>query len=308
MGFVMQKKHSLNKWLESFVEMLVAERGASDKTVEAYLSDLTDLEGFLNCRHVLLQRAKAKDLEDYMHVVVKNGLTAKTQARRLSALREFYRFLYSEGIREDIPTEILDSPKLGKPLPKYLTEQEINDLIEAAKQKDLRLQVLLEVAYASGMRVSELVGLPVVAVIYDAETVMITGKGGKQRIVPLDEPARVLLKKWLVARENDLKRGRTSKWLFPSSSKTGHYTRNAFFKALKTLAAQIGIDPNRISPHVLRHSFASHLVAHDADLRSVQKMLGHSDIATTEIYTHLLPDRLKDVIFKKHPLSKGIKI
>ena len=236
MGFVMQKKHSLNKWLESFVEMLVAERGASDKTVEAYLSDLTDLEGFLNCRHVLLQRAKAKDLEDYMHVVVKNGLTAKTQARRLSALREFYRFLYSEGIREDIPTEILDSPKLGKPLPKYLTEQEINDLIEAAKQKDLRLQVLLEVAYASGMRVSELVGLPVVAVIYDAETVMITGKGGKQRIVPLDEPARVLLKKWLVARENDLKRGRTSKWLFPSSSNTGHYTRTAFFKALKTLS------------------------------------------------------------------------
>ena len=302
------KERSFNKWIESFLEMLVAERGASNKTVEAYLSDLTDLEGFLNYRKVPLQRAKRKDLEDYMHIVVKNGLTVRTQARRLSAIREFYRFLYSEGVREDIPTELLDSPKLGKPLPKYLTEDEITSLIEEAKQKDLRLQVLLEVAYASGMRVSELVGLPVEAVLHDAETVMITGKGGKQRIVPLDEPARLLLKKWLIARENDLKRGRTSKWLFPSISQTGHYTRNAFLKALKALALEIGIDPERISPHVLRHSFASHLVAHDADLRSVQKMLGHSDIATTEIYTHLMPDRLKDVIFKKHPLSKGMKI
>ena len=303
-----EKKHPFNKWVESFLEMVVAERGASPRTVEAYQADLEDLEEFLNCRNVPLQRAKSKDLQDYMHVIVKNGLSAKTQARRLSALREFYRFLYSEGVREDIPTELLDSPKLGKPLPKYLSEKEISDLIEEAKQKDLRLQVLLEVAYASGMRVSELVGLPLEAVLYDAQTVMITGKGGKQRIVPLDEPARQLLNVWLVSRENSLKRGRTSKWLFPSSSQTGHYTRNAFFKALKVLALEIGIDPERISPHVLRHSFASHLVAHDADLRSVQKMLGHSDIATTEIYTHLLPDRLKDVIFQKHPLSKGCKI
>lgn len=305
----MEKKgHLFNKWIESFLEMVVAERGASVKTVESYQSDLTDLEGFLTCRHVALQRAKAKDLEDYMHTIVKNGLSAKTQARRLSAMREFYRFLYSEGVREDIPTEMLDSPKLGKPLPKYLSEQEINTLIDAAKQKDLRLQVLLEVAYASGMRVSELVGLPVAAILDDAQTVMITGKGGKQRIVPLDEPARLLLNKWLFEREQNMKRGRTSKWLFPSFSKTGHYTRNAFYKALQELALEIGIDPARISPHVLRHSFASHLVAHDADLRSVQKMLGHADIATTEIYTHLLPERLKEVIFTKHPLSKGCKI
>ena len=303
-----EKEHPFNKWVESFLEMVVAERGASPRTVEAYQSDLTDFEGFLNCRNVSLQRAKSKDLQEYMHTIVKNGLSAKTQARRLSALREFYRFIYSEGVREDIPTEFLDSPKLGKPLPKYLSEQEINDLIEEAKQKDLRLQVLLEVAYASGMRVSELVGLPLEAVLHDAQTVMITGKGGKQRIVPLDEPARQLLNVWLVARENSMKRGRSSKWLFPSSSQTGHYTRNAFFKALKALALEIGIDPERISPHVLRHSFASHLVAHDADLRSVQKMLGHSDIATTEIYTHLMPDRLKDIIFQKHPLSKGCKI
>jgi len=302
------KERSFNKWIESFLEMVVAERGASPKTVEAYQSDLHDFEEFLTCRKVVLQRAKSADLSDYMHIIVKNGLSAKTQARRLSALREFYRFLYSEGVREDIPTELLDSPKLNKPLPKYLTEQEINALIEHAKQKDLRLQVLLEVAYASGMRVSELVGLPVEAVLHDSKTVMITGKGGKQRIVPLDEPAQKLLQIWQMARENSLKRGRTSKWLFPSTSKTGHYTRNAFFKALKALALEIDIDPDRISPHVLRHSFASHLVAHDADLRSVQKMLGHSDIATTEIYTHLMPDRLKDVIFHKHPLSKDCKI
>ena len=176
------------------------------------------------------------------------------------------------------------------------------------KKKDFRLGVLLEVAYASGMRVSELVELPITSVLQENQMIMVTGKGGKQRMVPLNEMARIALDNWLLQRENYLKRGRTSKWLFPSKSSTGHYTRDAFFKALKELAILVDIEPKRVSPHVLRHSFASHLVAHDADLRSVQQMLGHSDIATTEIYTHVMEDRLKKIISEKHPLSNIHKI
>ncbi len=302
------KERSLNKWIENFLETVTAERGASPRTIESYQSDLVDLEAFLTCRQVVLQRAKLQDLTEYMHIVAKNGLSARTQSRRLSAMREFYRFLYSEGVREDIPTELLDSPKIGKPLPKYLTEKEVSDLIDAARRKDLRLQVLLETAYASGMRVSELVGLPLTALLREGQMIMITGKGGKQRMVPLDAPARALLNTWLIMRENSLKRGRTSKWLFPSFSRTGHYTRNAFFKAVKELALEVGINPDKVSPHVFRHSFASHLVAHDADLRSVQKMLGHADIATTEIYTHVMEDKLKKIVLQKHPLSNRYKI
>ncbi|MBO5997302.1 MAG: site-specific tyrosine recombinase XerD [Alphaproteobacteria bacterium] len=299
-----------SKWIESFLLSMVAERGASPRTIEAYRHDLEDLAAFLSKKSIALHRAKRTDLQDYMHIVVKNGLSERTQARRLSSMHEFFRFLYSEGVREDNPTELLDSPKIGKALPKYLTEKEIVQLIETAdEKKNARLGLLLELAYASGMRVSELVGLPLTAILQEGQMVMITGKGGKQRMVPLNDIAYRRLDNWLMSGRGDaLARGRTSKWLFPSKSGTGHYTRDAFFKALKELALECDIDPKRVSPHVLRHSFASHLVAHDADLRSVQKMLGHSDIATTEIYTHIMEDRLKKIISEKHPLSNIHKI
>ena len=297
-----------DKRIESFLQVIVAEQGASPRTVSAYRHDLEDLAAFLRTRQVPLHKAKREDLQSYMHVIVKNGLSARTQARRLSAMHEFYRFLYSEEIRDDNPTNLLDSPKISKALPKYLTEKEINILIEEGRKKDIRLGVLLEVAYASGMRVSELVELPTTAVLQEGQMIMVTGKGGKQRMVPLNDMARIALDNWLFQRENYLKRGRSSKWLFPSKSSTGHYTRDAFFKALKELAVSVDIEPKRVSPHVLRHSFASHLVAHDADLRSVQQMLGHSDIATTEIYTHVMEDRLKKIISEKHPLSNIHKI
>lgn len=293
----------MNKYVDSFLEMMAAERGSSLRTIEAYRRDLEDLDGFLKTRGQSVHKARRSDLESYMHVVVQNQLSPKTQSRRLSAVREFYRFLYSEDIIQKNPADYLLSPKVGKSLPKYLTENEIGVLLETAAQKNIRMKALLEVLYASGMRVSELIGLPVSAVLKDSTSITIIGKGSKERMVPLNEMARKALDQWLTVREMRFKRGRTSKWLFPSASKSGHLTRDGFFKALKELAVEAGLSPERVSPHVFRHSFASHLIAHDADLRSVQKMLGHADIATTEIYTHVLEDRLKKTLEKSHPLA-----
>lgn len=298
----------MNRLIEAFLEVIVAERGASPRTVAAYRSDLEDLESFLIARSVKIEKAQEKDVSDYMSIVVKNGLSARTQSRRLSAIREFYRFLYSEDIRKDNPTELIDPPKIGKALPKYLNEAEIVALLQASEEKDFRLKVMLEILYASGMRVSELVSLPLSAVLHDNTMIMITGKGNKQRLVPLNDPARLAIDKWLIERERYMRKARSSKWLFPSSGKQGYLTRDAFFKALKKIALQAGINPSRVSPHVIRHSFASHLIAHDADLRSVQKMLGHADIATTEIYTHVMEERLKKLVETKHPLSHVRKI
>lgn len=294
--------------IESFLSVIVAERGASPRTVQAYEHDLKDLTAFLKTRGKNLDTAQSVDLEQYMHAVVADGLSPKTQARRASAMREFYRFMYTEGYREDNPTDVLDSPKTGKPLPKYLSEKEVADLLDAARDKNERLYTLLEVIYASGMRVSELVSLPLNAVLDDNHAIMVTGKGRKQRLVPLNEPAQRAIAHWLVMRESFLKRGQKSKWLFPTIARQGYLTRDGFFKELKKLALCVGIDPAHVSPHVFRHSFASHLIAHDADLRSVQKLLGHADIATTEIYTHILPDRVKKLVKSKHPLAhlKGI--
>ena len=298
-----QVKKTGNKYVESFLQVIVAEQGDSIRTVMAYESDLYDFECFLRPRQIKLEKASSKDIEDYMSMIVKNGLSVRTQARRLSALREFYRYLYSEEVRDVNPTELVDSPKMGKSLPKYLSEKEVSDLIVMAEKHDRRMKTMLEILYASGMRVSELVSLPVDAVLNQNQMIEITGKGQKERLVPLNEPARLAIEQWLIFREMGLKRGRTSKWLFPSKSKTGHMTRDGFFKALKKIALDVGIDPSRVSPHVFRHSFASHLIAHDADLRSVQKMLGHADIATTEVYTHVMPERLKKMVQTKHPLS-----
>lgn len=291
-----------HKYIASFLDVLIAERGASPRTITAYERDLNDVNSFLTVLGIDLGKAKQTDLENYMHTVVKNGLSAKTQSRRLSAIREFYRYLFSEDIIKKNPADYLESPKIGKSLPKYLTENEITTLIETAAHKNIKIKTLLEVLYASGMRVSELVCLPLLAVTKDNKMICVMGKGNKERFVPLNEPAAVALNQWLIVRETFLKR--PSKWLFPSAeAKEGHLTRDGFFKALKQIALHAGIDPERVSPHVFRHSFASHLIAHDADLRSVQKMLGHADIATTEIYTHILEDRLKKTVEKSHPLS-----
>lgn len=299
----------MDKYIDSFLEMMVAERGASPRTVDSYRRDLTDVTAFLQAHHSGLNRATAKDLQTYLHQLAQNGLAIKTQARRLSALREYYRYLFSENIITQNPTDYLMSPKVGKSLPKYLSEEEVATLLRVAAQTDRRMYTMLEVLYASGLRVSELVGLPVEAVTAHADLppdnrmLTVVGKGQKERQVPLNAPAVAALEDWLVLRESRLKIGRINKWLFPSAGRTGHLTRDGFFKHLKHVALQAGLDPARVSPHVLRHSFASHLVAHDADLRSVQQMLGHADIATTEVYTHILPERLKKIVEKSHPLS-----
>lgn len=291
----------VSKYITAFLEIMVAERGASPKTVIAYEGDLLDLEGYLKTRHVSLIKASYDDLKGYMHTLAsKNKLSEKTQARRLAAIREFYRYLFSEELIKKNPADYLASPKIGKALPKYLSEREITDLIHEAKS-DVRLKALLEILYATGMRVSELVGLPLSAVPEDKKTITVVGKGRKERIVPLGEPAAEALEEWLIHRECFI--SRPSKWLFPSKSKEGHLTREAFFNQLKKTALKAQVDVMKVSPHVFRHSFASHLVAHDADLRSVQKMLGHADIATTEIYTHILEDRLKKTVEKSHPLA-----
>lgn len=289
--------------IDSFIEMMCAERGATKNTLVSYKSDLMDLLRYLDAKNIKMNKATTDDLQGYLLNIAKNHLSSKTQNRRLCAIHEFYRFLLSENIIKKDPSNYLQAPKTEKSLPKYLSEKEVEKLINTAAQHDLRIHLLLEMLYASGMRVSELVSLPLSAVTLDTQTVSIIGKGNKERIVPLNQQTIELLDKWLFRREEKLKRGRQSKWLFPSFSKSGHLTRDGFFKQLKKISLAANIDPLLVSPHVFRHSFASHLIAHDADLRSVQKMLGHSDIATTEIYTHILQDRLKKTVEKSHPLA-----
>ncbi len=283
--------------------MMAAERGASANTLAAYRRDLLDLAQFLDRRGVALDAGATADLRAYLAELNRRGLVARSAARRLSALRQFHRFLVSEGRRVDDPTQALDSPRLGRPLPKYLSEEDVTAILEAARRRagvaGLRAVALLELLYAAGLRVSELVGLPLAAVARDRATLIVRGKGSKERLVPLGQPAGAALAVWLTVREP-----RTSKWLFPGSGKSGHLTRSAFARLLVDLAAEAGISAAKVSPHVLRHSFASHLLAHGADLRSVQQMLGHADIATTQIYTHVLDDRLKSLVAKHHPLAK----
>ncbi|MBO7244422.1 MAG: tyrosine recombinase [Alphaproteobacteria bacterium] len=290
------------KLIDAFLEMILAERGAAGNTVIAYRRDLKELYNFLDSKKTRLEKATKEDLQDYIAFLKSSRLSAKTGARRLCAMREFYRFLYSEDIIKKNPADYLQSPKLNKSLPKYLTEAEIDLLIKGAQEKNKQIYFMFELLYATGMRVSELVGLPITVVTHDLSTLTIIGKGNKERIVPLNENARESLKNWLDERSKNEKK-KNSKWLFPSSSKTGHITRDGFFKAMKTIATEKGMPLSRVSPHVFRHSFASHLIQHDADLRSVQKMLGHANITTTEIYTHILQDRLKKTVENSHPLS-----
>ena len=288
--------------IDAFLEMMQAERGSSPNTIVAYQRDLTQFLEYLKNTHQDMLTLNGEHLRGYLTYLHAQKISPKTQSRHLSAIREFYRFLYSENEIQENPCDYVESPKPPKSLPKYLTEEEVQKLIDYAHAESKRLYTLLEVIYASGLRVSELVGLPLAAFNPAEKHLFIVGKGSKERVVPMNEHACRALMDWVKYRAEKLKR--PSRWLFPSHlSKSGHLTRGAFFKELKKLAGEIGVDPEKVFPHVFRHSFASHLIAHDADLRSVQKMLGHSDIATTEIYTHVLPDRLKKIVEKSHPLA-----
>jgi integrase/recombinase XerD len=291
-----------------FLEMISAERGAAGNTLDSYGRDLDALCTFLARRKDGPLEATADALRAYIASLRHLGMSPRTSARRLSAMRQFFRFLLAEGMRSDDPSAVLDSPRLDRPLPKILSQDEVAALIAAAARRDaaegLRLSALIELLYATGMRVSELVSLPLASVERDPEALIVRGKGGKERLVPLGEPARDAILAWLGARAAALKAGKASIYHFPSRSREGHLTRQRFGQLLKELAVEAGIDPQRVSPHVLRHAFASHLLAHGADLRSVQLMLGHADIATTQIYTHVLDDKLRALVENKHPLAK----
>ncbi len=292
--------------LDAFLDMLRAERGAAENTIAAYERDLRDLATHLAARARDAAAATGAEVRAYVQGLAARGLGPRTAARRLSALRQFYRFLVAEGMREDDPTAAIDSPSRGRPLPKTLGEDEIEALFEAARCREgragLRLRALLEVLYATGLRVSELVGLPVSAITGEGDFLLVTGKGGKERMVPLSDPARAALAAWLPRRgEGEAPEWRL--WVFPSRSGTGHLTRQRFAQLLKGLAVEAGLDARKVSPHVLRHAFASHLLAHGADLRSVQQLLGHADISTTEIYTHVLEERLRRLVGAHHPLA-----
>ncbi|MBV9522658.1 MAG: tyrosine recombinase [Alphaproteobacteria bacterium] len=287
--------------------MLAAERGAARLTIAAYRNDLADFARYLARSGTAVEAAGIVQLRSYLARLAAAGMAARTSARRLSALRQFYRFLVAEGVRADDPTATLDAPRLGRPLPKLLGEAEMTALIAAARREGgpegTRLVAIVELLYATGLRVSELVALPVTR-LREERFLIVRGKGGKERLVPLSLPARAALAAYAAVRGTFLREGETSRFLFPSRGAEGHLTRRRCGQLLKELAIAAGLDPARVSPHVLRHAFASHLLAHGADLRSVQQMLGHADIATTQIYTHVLEEQLKSLVQNHHPLAR----
>ena len=292
--------------LSAFLDMLLAERNASLNTRAAYARDLEDAARFMVGRNANLDCANEEDIRAYLASM--GDLAARTQARRLSALRQYFRFLCSEKRREEDPTRTIDLPKTGRSLPKYLSESEVEALLKAVgrlgEEEGARLKAMLELLYAAGLRVTELVSLPLGSLLFDRGMVRVKGKGGKERLVPLGDPAIAALKDWLTHRKVVLGPKRTSPYLFPSfGGRTGFLTRQRFFQMLKALGASAGIAPERLSPHVIRHAFATHLIERGADLRSVQMMLGHADIATTQIYTHVASSRLARVVAEHHPLA-----
>jgi len=294
--------------MESFLEMLTAERNAALNTRLAYGRDLTAVAQFLAARKLDLTDAGEADLRAYVESL--DASAARTQARRLSALRQYFHFLCSEQHRKDDPTRGIDTPRLGRSLPKYLTTDEVDRLFRAVHHihgfEGARLTAMMELLYGAGLRVSELISLPLAAIQFERAVVQVKGKGGKERVVPLGEMAVKAIKNWMPYRKLMLSEGDYSHYLFPSRH-GGHatpLTRQRFFQMLKDVAVKAGLNPKRLSPHVLRHAFATHLIEGGADLRSVQTMLGHADIATTQIYTHVAPDRLTRTVVEHHPLSK----
>lgn len=315
-------KPKLHPLVDSFLDMLTTERGAAMNTRQAYWRDLADFSLYLREKgkkeivDASADEIKSylKDLGDKIHVKGSNSaqIATRTVARRLSALRQFYRYLVSENVRKDDPTSAIESPKQARTLPKTLSEGEVSALIKSAGATGgadaVRLVCLLEMLYATGLRVSELVGLPLSAISDDRQFLMVAGKGGRERMVPLSEPAQKAVAKYLDVRTQFISgedKGTQAQWLFPSrTSESGHLTRQRFAQLLKDLADTAGIEASRVSPHILRHAFATHLLSNGADLRSVQKMLGHADIATTQIYTHIVGEKAKKTVEEKHPLAK----
>lgn len=315
-------KPDLHPSVDSFLDMLTTERGAALNTRQAYWRDLADVSLYLReHKNSDVNKATADQLKDYLKDLAekkntkgdKNSkIAVRTVARRLSALRQFYRYMVSENMRDDDPTTNIESPKQGRTLPKTLSEGEVDQLIKTAgkggKPEAVRLVALLEILYASGLRVSELVGLPMSALGEDNQFLIITGKAGRDRMVPLSDPAQDALAKYMDVRKTFIgpeNKSRQEQWVFPSrTSDSGHLTRQRFAQLLKDLARAAEVDEDRVSPHILRHAFATHLLSRGADLRSVQKMLGHADIATTQIYTHMVDGGLKKTVKDKHPLSK----
>ncbi len=286
--------------IELFLEMLSAERGRAKLTLESYESDLTAIYNELGD----LTQLSTHDIQNYFMKLLNENMAATSIARKASALRQFYKFMNLEKWMDKNPMAGVELPKRQKSLPKYLDESDITSLINSAEdiKNTKRLRAMIELLYASGLRVSELVSLPMSAVLNDK--LLIHGKGSKERMVPIHNTARRALDEYFVVRPAFIPNGRkASPFVFPSASESGHLTRDGFYKILKKCAVLSGIDPLRVSPHVLRHSFASHLLAHGANLRAIQTMLGHEDIATTQIYTHVLPQHLVDAVQSHHPLS-----
>jgi integrase/recombinase XerD len=299
-----------------FLDMMAAERGAGANTLAAYRNDLEDLSDYLRGRRASIRSCDTERLRAFLADLAERGLKPASLARRLSAVRQLYRFLYAEGHRGDDPAAVLEGPKRGRGLPKVLSIAEVDRLLGEARRhaedatlsaparlRAARLLCLLEVVYATGLRVSELVALPASAARRDQRMLVVRGKGGKERLVPLNQAARQAMADYHALREA-AGREREGKWLFPSFGEQGHLSRQHFARELKTLAAACGIAPARLSPHVLRHAFASHLLHNGADLRIVQTLLGHADISTTQIYTHVLGERLKSLVRDLHPLAE----
>ena len=315
-------KPDLHPSVDSFLEMLTTERGAAMNTRQAYWRDLADVSLYLRKeKGVEIVQSTTDQLKNYLQDLSQkthnkgtnnSKIAVRTVARRLSALRQYFRFIVSEGMRSDDPTSTIESPKQKRTLPKTLSEAEVTQLIKTAgvsgTGESVRLVCLLEMLYATGLRVSELVGLPLSAIGEDNQFLMVTGKAGRDRMVPLTDPAQkaidnyTAIRKQFIGGENpDIQQ----QWMFPSrTSLSGHLTRQRFAQLLKDLAREAEVDEDRVSPHILRHAFATHLLSRGADLRSVQKMLGHADIATTQIYTHMIGEDLKKTVEDKHPLAK----
>lgn len=306
--------------LALFLDMLMAERGATSNTIDAYSRDVSDFLAFLATKGSSVKKASADHVRAYLEVLARKSLAASSRARKLSAIRQFFRFLLSEGLRKDDPTSAIDSPKLGRPLPKVLSLAEVETLLGTAKQacgvsaegggqrRAIRFYALLETLYASGLRVSELIALSRNVLTADDRVLTIKGKGGRERLVPLNDAARAALRAHLASlkdAEAETEGKTRSPWLFPTGKGAQHLTRQRFGQELKAVALESGLDPARVSPHVLRHAFASHLLERGADLRTVQQLLGHADISTTQIYTHVIEERLRRLVEDHHPLAQA---
>lgn len=304
------------QWISTFLEAQAAEAGAARNTLLAYGRDLKDVAAWLLHRKLGFGQASRDDVEAYLISCDAEGLSRATRARRLSAIRQLYHFAFEEGWRTDNPAIQIKGPGRDKRLPKTLEVIEVDRLLDAARQTGrkpadrLRNTCLMELLYATGMRVSELMSLPVAAARGNPNMLLVQGKGGKERMVPLSPPARDTLRVWLQIWEDEdqarqIKGLPGSKFLFPSRGKEGHLTRHWFYILIKELAITGGVDPQKVTPHTLRHAFATHLLANGADLRAIQALLGHADIATTEIYTHVLDARLSELVLEHHPLSRS---